>query len=106
MANKFQVMALKKEHPDWHTRKIAEHLGCNPGYVRATLARAAGYRPPEKRIKAIITAEEFAERQLDHRDLDILYDIGEGHTETQVAEHWDVTHDHVKTLKRRSREAK
>lgn len=39
-----------------------------------------------------------AERALDLRDLDILYDLAEGHAVKDAAEHWGVETDYVETL--------
>lgn len=104
MATKEQVMAIRKANPDMHPNDIAAQLGCAPAYVRATIARANGYRPPALRT-TVIGPEEQAEREQDHRDLDMLSDLDEGHSETQVAEHWGVTRDYVHTLRRRAKEA-
>lgn len=39
MANKHQVLALHKKHPEWSSLRIASELSCSDGYVRATFYR-------------------------------------------------------------------
>jgi hypothetical protein len=39
MTTKHEVVATHREHPDWNCVQIAEHLGCEGGYVRATFKR-------------------------------------------------------------------
>ena len=98
MANKFDVLSLHAKGIS--NAEIAERLGCRQSYVRATLARANGYMPPAKR-----QPPNAAERAEDQRDLDMLYDLDEGHKEADVAAHWGVTRDYVHNLRRRSQEA-
>lgn len=104
MATKEQVLTLRAKHPDMSSSEMAALLNCNPSYVRATIARAKGYRPPALRT-TVISAEERAEREQDHRDLDMLADLDEGHSESQVADHWGVTRNYVHNLRRNAKEA-
>lgn len=101
MATKDQVLALCAKNPNATSVEIAAMLGCQSSYVRATLARSKGYRPPMKPI----SDEERAEREQDHRDLDMLADLDEGHTETQVAAHWGVTRNYVHNLRKNAKAA-
>lgn len=39
MANKAQVLACWRAHPDWTSTMMADEIGCAPEYVRATLTR-------------------------------------------------------------------
>lgn len=40
MANKQEVLKAYSEHPGASSGWLAEHIGCRPEYVRATLQRA------------------------------------------------------------------
>lgn len=98
MATKEQVLSLRERYPDWSVQDIAARLNCNDAYVRATFARANGYKAPA-RIKPVeISPEEQAERTRDHRDLDILFDLHEGHSHADCAEFWGVSKSYVQKL--------
>lgn len=90
MATKEMVMELVAI--GLSNREIAHRLGCADSYVRATRARARGYKPPA------ISRAEREERISDHRDLDMLWDIFEGHSAADVASHWGVSVAHVEQL--------
>jgi hypothetical protein len=59
MTTKQDVIRLNRAHPDWTAREIADELGCNPGYVRATAKRCmlelargdVAYRRAVKRLE-------------------------------------------------------
>lgn len=72
---------------------------------RRGVKRARIKRAPKPKAEPIISAEERAEREQDHRDLDMLSDLDEGHSETEVAAHWGVNRNYVHNLRRRSMEA-
>lgn len=46
-----------------------------------------------------------AEREQDQRDIDMLCDLDEGHTQQDVADHWGVTRNIVRNLQRHARRA-
>lgn len=98
MATKDQVLALKAQYPELSNGDIAERLACAPSYVRATFARANGYKPPRAPVAAKISLAEQAEREQDHRDLDMLADIAEGHPIGEVARHWGVHRNRLRNL--------
>jgi len=100
MATKDQVLKLHAE--GLSNMAIAERLGCKDGYVRATIARANGYKPPRR---TYIGAAERAERAIDQRDLDILCDVKEGHSRRQIAKHWGVSESFVGRLVEAARAA-
>lgn len=113
MATKSEVIHTYFAHTDWDSHDIATHLRCTSGYVRATLQRnglaarkSKGRREkPKPALAVVISPEEQAEREQDHRDLDMLADIDEGHTETQVAAHWGVTRNYVHNLRKNAKVA-
>lgn len=51
MTTKDQVRACIAEHPGWKARDIAEYLGCNPAYVRATCYRYNWRIPTGRHIR-------------------------------------------------------
>lgn len=102
MATKDQVLELRTRCPELTNNEIAERLGCNPSYVRATFQRAAGYKPP---TKVAIGPEERAEREQDQRDLDMLSDIRDGHSIRDTAKHWGVPYTYLQLLAKAAKEA-
>lgn len=99
MATKDQVLALADRFPELTNNEIARRLDCNPSYVRATIARANGYKPPKRpAAKLKISAAEQAEREQDHRDLDMLSDIAEGHSVRSTAKFYDVPYSRLHSL--------
>lgn len=113
MATKSEVIHTYFAHADWDSHDIATHLRCTSGYVRATLQRnglaarkSKGRREkPKPAPVVVISPEEQAEREQDHRDLDMLTDIREGHTLRDVAKHWGVTPSYINRLKKHARDA-
>ena len=71
------------------------------GLVRENSRQAGIPRGQPKRL----SAEERAEREEDQRDLDILYDLKDGHTQHDVARHWGVSKTRVHLLERARKEA-
>ena len=47
MADKYQVISLHEQFPEWNSCQIAAHLNCSAAYVRAT-ARRNGLKLPRK----------------------------------------------------------
>jgi hypothetical protein len=105
MATKPEVLELYHANADMTAAEMAERLKCDTGYVRATLQRAGLASRPGQAGRPPISAEERAEREMDQRDLDILHDRREGHTQSDCAEHWGVSKDHVRRLDQARREA-
>lgn len=60
MANKLQVLALAKAHPDWPCQSIAAEIGASREYVYTTLRRA-GITPVFKR-EVTDSVEKLRER--------------------------------------------
>ena len=55
---------------------------------------------------AYIGPKEKAEREInDRRDIDILHDLAEGHSQNATAEHWGVSQTYVHHLAKAAREA-
>jgi hypothetical protein len=80
-------------------REIGETLGIPLGTAASTcrrlgLVRGTGNRKPRPKIGAA----ERAERLLDQRDLDILCDLQEGHSQADCAAFWRVPKSHVQKL--------
>ena len=80
--------------------EIASALSLTKGVVAGRCRKFGLVRNPDRTgpRKIIISAEEQAERVQDHRDLDMLADIKEGHTVRDTAKHWGVTPSHVNRL--------
>ena len=93
--------------------EIAEALGTTRNAIAGVCKRLGlrrepsqlRYRGRSQAPKPVISAAEQAERDQDHRDLDMLADLDEGHSETQVAAHWGVTRNYVHNLRRSSQQA-
>lgn len=92
------IVTLRSDHPELSNAEIAERVGCQPSYVRAAMQRAGLVRPR-------IGNREKAEREQDHRDLDLLSDIADGHSEKDVAKFWNVSRRYVRSLKQAATEA-
>lgn len=46
---KNRILATLEAHPDWNRKRIAQHLACDPGYVRRiTFGAASVMRHVEK----------------------------------------------------------
>ena len=41
MTTKHDVINLHRQNPTWTVRQLADELGCNPAYVRATASRCS-----------------------------------------------------------------
>lgn len=98
MATKQEVLSLRERCPDLSIQDIAAKLNCKDAYVRATLARANGYKPPARIKPEGISPEEQTERAVDERDLDIISDLREGHSHADCAEFWGVSKSYVQKL--------
>lgn len=64
MANKHQVLELRRSEPSLSSTGIAERLNCTPEYVRATLSRANRHNPQARRkpgISSTWTEDQIAE---------------------------------------------
>ena len=85
-------------------KTISEQLGIPLG-TAASSCKRLGLRRNAQKAPDVISAEERAEREQDHRDLDMLSDLREGHSLRDVAEHWGVTTSHVNHLRRHARGA-
>ncbi len=87
--------------------EIASALSLTKGVVAGRCRKFGLVRNPDRTgpRKIIISAEEQAERVQDHRDLDMLSDIKEGHTVRDTAKHWGVTPSHVNRLLKEARVA-
>lgn len=105
MASKSEVLELYHANAEMTAAQIAGKLDCDTAYVRATLQRSGLQSRPSKPGRPPISAEEKAEREEDQRDLDILYDLQDGHTQTSVARHWGVPKTRVHLLERARKEA-
>jgi hypothetical protein len=79
---------------------IAFHLNITRNVVAGVCHRLGLKRNPEKPRNS-----QVAERERDHRDLDILSDLMEGHGEKSTASHHGVSVRHVRSLRKAWREA-
>lgn len=57
MANKEQVLSLFRKNPRWNSVMIAEAIGCESAYVRATLKRN-GLSLQTRRISPLMRERE------------------------------------------------
>lgn len=59
MSKREKILSLKKEHPDWGSKRIAKIIGCSPSYV-AAIFRQEGIKPlkPPGRTKNKQLSEE------------------------------------------------
>lgn len=116
MASKQDVLDLYTKYAEWTAVDIAERLGCNPAYVRATLQRNGLKSRPSinyplvhnvtPKVKPVPQPKPLPPRPPeDQRDIDILCDVAEGHSLQATAVHWGVSYNYVRDLSRAARAA-
>ena len=96
--NEFQIRALFNAGRTYV--QIAEAMGLTKGVVAGRCRKLGLVRNPDRTSprKVVISAEEQAERELDQRDIDILCDLHEGHSQSDCAKHWNVSKSYVQKL--------